>query len=236
MWVVGVVLGCVWTSTAPPPGGIADQCSRSPGRRQRTAILILARRCPLPRLGSRSQLSARGKRVAPESCRTGHLRASSPLRSAVRHGLVDTRLAPPRNLPRAAASRRFSPFPARTGPTKARTAGLSLRPLRPLAAAGPARPSIPRLGARMRRMPAGLRPHRPAVRRSARIRSPHASESARSAPGPRGLRRLRSRPRRPTRRFPQPGNFLPPTFSVAPVFHRSLLPLFPVLHYCVKHG
>ena len=161
----------------------------------------MASRCPSPRLGSRCPLAARGKRVAPESCRAGHLRASSPLRSAVRHGLVGTRLAPPRNWPRAAASRRFPPFPARTGPTQARTAGLSLRPLRPLAAAGPARASIPRLGARMRRMPAGLRPHRPAVRRSARIRSPHASESARSAPRPRGLRRLRSRPRRPTRRF-----------------------------------
>ena len=94
------------------------------------AILNMARRCPSPRLGSRSPLAARGKRVAPESCRAGHLHASSPLRSAVRHGLVDSRLAPPRNWPRAAASRRFPPFPARTGPTQARTAGLSSRPPR----------------------------------------------------------------------------------------------------------
>ena len=45
---------------------------------------------------------------------------------------------------------------------------------------------------------------------AARIRPPHSSESARSVPGPRGLRRLRLRPRRPIGghgihlRFPAP--------------------------------
>ena len=89
----------------------------------------------------RPLLGARGERVAPESCRAGHLRASSPSRSAVRHGLVGARLAPPRNWPRAAASRRFPPFPARPGP---------MPPGRRVARRGPSVPS------RLR----GLRAHR----------------------------------------------------------------------------
>ena len=49
---------------------------------------------PAPAPVPRPLLGARGKRAAPESCRAGHLRASSPSRSAVRHGLVGAR--PPR--------------------------------------------------------------------------------------------------------------------------------------------
>ena len=56
----------------------------------------------------------------------------------------------------------LSPVPRAPRPNAARPSGRSPWPLRPLAAAGPPRASIPRLGGRMRRMPAGLRPRRPA--------------------------------------------------------------------------
>ena len=72
-----------------------------PGPCRSTGVTFPPRIPPLPW----SPLAARGKRVAPESCRTGHLRASSPLRSAVRHGLVVSRLA---SRPRS-PTRRFPP-------------------------------------------------------------------------------------------------------------------------------
>ena len=106
--------------------------------------------------------------------------------------------APPRNWPRAAASRRFPPFPARPG---------QMPPGRRVSRCGRSVPSGCGACARIDSAPGGpdaahadgAEPSPTCVRGfAARIRAPHPSESARSAPGPRGLRVLRSRPRRPT--------------------------------------
>ena len=114
---------------------------------------------PAPAPDPRPLLGARGERAAPESCRAGHLRASSPSRSAVRHGLVGARLRRP-----ATGLARPPPgaFPrSPRAQAKCRPADGSLAAAAPSPpAAGPARASIPRLGARMRRMPAGPRPRR----------------------------------------------------------------------------
>ena len=61
---------------------------------------------------------ARGERVAPEDCRAGHLRASSPSRSAVRHGFLGSRLRRPATDLARPPPGRYPPFPARAGRMK----------------------------------------------------------------------------------------------------------------------
>ena len=168
---------------------------------------------PWPLLGARRErvrgLGEGSVLVAPARLARGTGRAGRLPRGPFA-GLVALAECSPPRAPRCAAfaapqlaSRgrlpALSSVPRAPRPNAARPPDRSLRRLRPLAAAGPARASIPRQWGRVRRSTAGLRPRRPAVRRqAARIRPPHPSESARSAPGPRGLRRLCSRPRRPT--------------------------------------
>ena len=61
---------------------------------------------------------ARGERAAPEDCRAGHLRASSPSRSAVRHGFLGSRLRRPATDLARLPPGRYPPFPARAGRMK----------------------------------------------------------------------------------------------------------------------
>ena len=154
----------------------------------------LFRGAPQPR----PLLGARGTRVATEGGHAGPFRVSSPSRGAARHGFLDDAASPLENdlarpppvasprVPRAQAECRPAGGSLASAPPSPRgygaCAGINSAPGGPDAAHG-----------------GGAAPAPPCARGvAARIRPPHPSESARSAPGPRGLHGLRSRPRRPT--------------------------------------
>ena len=166
-------------------------------------------------------LDARGKRVAPEDCRAGPFRVSSPSRVNSRHGLLDDAASPLENdlaRPPPVAFPRFPRAQARCRPAGGSLASASSSPRGCGASAcidsAPGGPDAAHGG--------GSTPAPPCARGfAARIRPPHPSESARSAPGPRELRVLSSRPCRPI--GGREGN--PPyTFFQAPPAHPSGAP------------
>ncbi len=198
-----------------------------------SAILIMMRRRPSPRLGSWSLLDARGmwSKTLPLLRDTG--RAGKLPRGPFAGLLVLAECSPPRaprcaaspprNWPRAAASRRFPPFPVRPG---------QMSPGRRVACLGRCDPSGCGAYARIDSASggpdaahAGGASPAPACVRvfAARIRPPHPSESACSAPGRRGLRVLHSCPRRPTgRRGENPPHSSTRLSPKRPVSHRNL--------------